>query len=43
MWTLKNKQMGKQINKNRLINTEDKLVVVRVKRGGGMDKIGEED
>ena len=38
MWNLKDK-MNEQTNRNRLINTENKLVVVGV--GGGVGKRGE--
>ena len=38
MWNLKPKQ-----NRNRLINTENNLVVAREDDGGGVEKVGEEN
>ena len=43
MWSLKNKTNEQKKNRNRVINTENKLVVCRRKEGEGMGKIAEED
>ena len=41
MWNLKANKDKQKRNRNRLINTENKLVVARGERGRGMGEIGE--
>ena len=43
MWNLKNKNEQIQQNRNRLTDTENKLVATSGERDGGRGKIGEGD